>query len=189
MVEWITLVVSIIALIVTIIIEHEKIAQAFDKIRIWRKQQEYLREVHESVAKITPVRQEERPKASLKSLYRVMFIPLVLSSGLAGILEPKTYVIASLYGTIGLLPLFIIVLKNTMRDEENGLHAKWYEWAFFSIFYFLGIWALGWIWGVMTMALKLLTSGNLSIFWTGIISAITLPLVLLAANDSKGLKR
>ena len=183
--SWIALLVSTISLLVTIIVQRDKLAEAIKDFRFWRNKRDERRKAQEIIAKFDTASEppkEIKGKIPFKRFFLVivvfMFLPLAICSGVANILNISTMKDMIIIGATPFALLFLAVLIMQVIEDAKAKNMLWYEWfllVFLVALYTGGSAIFGAIWaGIALLIVEL----GLPILWSNIVSAILTSLVL-----------
>lgn len=182
MAAWIALFVSTISLLVTIIVQRDELAKAIKDLRVWNRGRELRIKAEQTIAKfdIEPKTQKaKRTKAPLNRIFLIVFLPLVICSGVASILNIKTLEGMTTIGAILFTLLFIVGFIIDVIEEIKAKTMKWYYWIGLILLIASGSAIFGVVWG--GIALLFMKTG-LPILWAGIVSAIIFPIHMWAGQ-------
>jgi hypothetical protein len=175
MVEWIALGVSIFGLVLTIVLEREKLSRFYTDFYSWRVQNKQKHEGEEFIKSISNSTIVARNSKGLLVVFlTIFFLLLVISSSLVGLLNITTVEEAGAVGTISLSPALWFSLRALWRDTARR-QVKWYWTTFMAISFQYAFAGIGLLWGIITMGFLSL---NIPLFWAGIAATICIFVIL-----------
>jgi hypothetical protein len=172
MAAWIALIISTISLLVTVISQRDKLVAAMKDFRIWRSEREQKIKAKEVIARLNDGGTETKKeitveKTSVGTFVLVFFLPLVICSGAASILEINTMISLSTIGAIPFVVSMITIVTRNIAEEKKTKTMKWYYWIIAIVVVLISP-SMGATWGVVTF---IANDIGLPLLWAGIASA------------------
>lgn len=167
MTEWIPIVISVLAIVISTILQKEKLARLYNDFFSWQEQRKQKKAGEEFIKKISQT--TEKGDDSLLVVFTSLFFLFVIGSGGASLLKVSTIEEFGAVGTLSLSIVFWLSLQGLVREASK----RKIEWAvtFYMIVMFqMTIVGMGLIWGFATM---LFVSINVPVFWAGVAGAVT----------------
>jgi len=167
MTDWIGIVISVLAIVVSTILEKEKLARLYADFFSWQEQRKHRKAGEEFVKKIS--QPSEKSIGSLFFEIAILFFLFVTGSGLASLLQVSTIEEFAAIGVLSLSMVFWLSLQGLVR-EASKQKIEWAVTFYMIVMFQMTIVGMGLIWGFATM---LFVSINVPVFWAGMAGAVT----------------